>query len=77
MKGTTFNIAEELENYSPVPDKITPLDDREREYIIKVLQFTGGKIYGEDGAAVLLGINPSTLRARMKKLGISSKKMIS
>jgi DNA-binding protein Fis len=31
---------------------------------------TKGKVNGPDGAAFFLGINPSTLRNRMKKLGI-------
>jgi DNA-binding protein Fis len=35
-----------------------------------VLQQTGWRINGDKGAAVILGINPSTLRARIKKLGI-------
>lgn len=44
------------------------------KYITAALQKTGGVIHGASGAASLLGINPSTLRSRMKKLGISSKK---
>jgi DNA-binding protein Fis len=35
-----------------------------------VLLKTQGKVHGPDGAAAVLGINPSTLRNRMKKLGI-------
>jgi len=42
----------------------------EREHILKVLQRTRWKINGEGGAASLLGMNPSTLRFRIKKLGI-------
>jgi len=34
------------------------------------LTATGGIVHGPRGAAALLGINPSTLRSRMKKLGI-------
>jgi transcriptional regulator with GAF, ATPase, and Fis domain len=41
-----------------------------RENILKALERTGGKIYGEDGAAALLGIPPTTLSSRMKSLGI-------
>ena len=44
-------------------------------YITDALQKTGGVIHGANGAARLLGINPSTLRSRMKKLGISYKKV--
>jgi DNA-binding protein Fis len=31
---------------------------------------TGGKIHGPGGAGELLGINPNTLRYKMRKLGI-------
>lgn len=40
-------------------------------YIHQILVTTNGKIYGPGGAAELMGINPSTLRSKMKKLGIS------
>ena len=42
----------------------------EREHILRTAEKTGWKIEGPKGAAQLLGLNPSTLRARMKKLGI-------
>ncbi|MEW6144462.1 MAG: sigma 54-interacting transcriptional regulator [Thermodesulfobacteriota bacterium] len=42
----------------------------ERENILKALVTAHGRIYGEGGAASLLGMNPSTLRSRMKALGI-------
>ena len=42
----------------------------EKEYILKTLRSTGWRISGPRGAAQGLGINPSTLRARIKKLGI-------
>ena len=47
------------------------LDDMERGHIISVLEEAGWVIDGGKGAAALLGLNPSTLRFRMKKLGIS------
>jgi len=40
-------------------------------HITRVLKGTKGKIYGPGGAAELLGINPTTLRSRLDKLGIS------
>jgi formate hydrogenlyase transcriptional activator len=46
------------------------LDQNEYSHISRVLQLTGGKIKGHDGAAELLGINYSTLYSRMRKLGI-------
>ena len=42
----------------------------EHDYILQVLHKTGWRIEGEHGAATLLGLNPSTLRARMRKYGI-------
>lgn len=39
-------------------------------HIIQVLRITGGRVGGNNGAARLLEINPSTLRKKMKKLGI-------
>jgi PAS domain S-box-containing protein len=42
----------------------------ERENILRALNSAGGRIYGGAGAATLLGMNPSTLRSRMKALGI-------
>ncbi|HEX5170142.1 MAG TPA: sigma 54-interacting transcriptional regulator [Cyclobacteriaceae bacterium] len=50
------------------------LEDIEKEHIIKVLDQTDWKIRGEDGAATRLGLNPTTLEARMKKLGIKKQK---
>jgi len=43
----------------------------EKQHILKVLETTGWRISGPKGAATILAINPSTLRFRMKKLGIS------
>ncbi len=47
------------------------LQDVEAGHIRKVLRHAGGKISGKGGAAELLRVNPGTLRARMRKLGIS------
>jgi transcriptional regulator with GAF, ATPase, and Fis domain len=46
------------------------LDKIISQHIRRVLSKTKGKVHGPDGAAAVLGINPSTLRNRMKKLGI-------
>jgi transcriptional regulator with GAF, ATPase, and Fis domain len=46
------------------------LDDIVSRHIRRVLSKTKGRVNGPDGAAAFLGINPSTLRNRMKKLGI-------
>lgn len=46
------------------------LDALQRKHILSVLDVTGWRVSGERGAARLLGIKPTTLMARMKKLGI-------
>ena len=46
------------------------LDDVVRSHIELVLKMANGKVEGPNGAATLLGMNSSTLRNRMKKLGI-------
>ncbi|MHC5056814.1 MAG: helix-turn-helix domain-containing protein [Planctomycetota bacterium] len=43
----------------------------EREHILRVLEETRWRIRGERGAAAMLGLKPTTLHSRMKKLGIS------
>jgi DNA-binding NtrC family response regulator len=52
------------------PMKLRTLDEMERDYIAEVLRSTQGAIAGKGGAAEILGLPPSTLRDRMKKLGI-------
>jgi formate hydrogenlyase transcriptional activator len=46
------------------------LKQRERENLLAVLQKTNWKIKGANGAAELLGVNPSTLITRMHKMGL-------
>jgi PAS domain S-box-containing protein len=51
-------------------DDVKALAELEQGHILRVLQKTGWRIEGQNGAALLLGLNPSTLRARMRKYGI-------
>jgi transcriptional regulator with GAF, ATPase, and Fis domain len=53
---------EELESYN--------LDQATASHIRRVLKITKGRVEGKNGAAELLGINPGTLRGRMRKLSI-------
>ncbi|MBF9235866.1 sigma 54-interacting transcriptional regulator [Hymenobacter sp. BT683] len=53
-------------NFAP----LKTLKEQERDHILAALQRTGGRVSGAQGAALLLDINPKTLEARMKKLGI-------
>jgi len=51
--------------------KIQSLQEVERQHILRVLQETGWRVAGKNGAAKILGLKPTTLEARMKKLGIN------
>ncbi|MCA9811128.1 MAG: sigma 54-interacting transcriptional regulator, partial [Candidatus Dadabacteria bacterium] len=69
-----IQIDESLDMRLDDPDPDAPsagtLEDVERDYILRVLEDKGWVIHGARGAAVVLGMNPHTLRSRMKKLGI-------
>jgi formate hydrogenlyase transcriptional activator len=52
-------------------DVIQPLDEMVAAHMKKALNRSGGRVEGENGAAHILGLHPSTLRGRMRKLGIS------
>lgn len=53
--------------------RIKSMIENERDHIMSALERCHWKIYGHDGAADLLELNPSTLNSRMKKLGIEKK----
>jgi formate hydrogenlyase transcriptional activator len=52
--------------------RVCTLAEAEREHIAEVVEMTNGLIAGKRGAAQVLGVPVSTLRSRMKKLGIKS-----
>ncbi len=52
---------------------VRTMDEAIADHIREVLRRTGGKVRGPGGAAELLQMNPSTLRFRMKKLGIDAR----
>jgi PAS domain S-box-containing protein len=52
-------------------DRVLTIEELEREHIRTVLEQTNWRVSGEKGAASLLGLKPTTLEARMKKLGIA------
>ena len=58
------------EQPTEISDDISTLSDVERNHIIKALETTQWRVSGEMGAAKILNIKPTTLEARMKKLGI-------
>ncbi len=52
------------------PSAIDTLDEAMKKHIAKALRATRGRIEGSRGTAAVLGINPHTLRSRMRKLGL-------
>lgn len=61
---------DETHGLPAVKNNLLTLDEAMSQHINRALQLSGGKISGHYGAAQLLGINPNTLRSRMRKLGI-------
>ena len=53
-----------------LPEMKRHFEKMERDYIIEILEGTKWRIDGPRGAALILGLKPSTLRFQMKKLGI-------
>ena len=69
--GPVLQLADKLEISSPsLSSAMRTLEETERNQILKILSETRWRIEGKGGAAAILGIHPSTLRARMHKLGI-------
>jgi DNA-binding NtrC family response regulator len=74
--GPKLRLADDLLGRRPTApiengnDPLKSLKEIEAEYILRVLELTKQRIDGPKGAAAILKINPSTLRSRMRKLGI-------
>jgi transcriptional regulator with GAF, ATPase, and Fis domain len=50
---------------------VPTMEELERRHVLQVLERTGWRVSGEKGAAKLLGLKPTTLESRMKKLNIA------
>jgi formate hydrogenlyase transcriptional activator len=70
-KGSTLKLDWLNNSSAETPVAAFSIEEVERAHILKVLKDCNGKINGGDGAAIKLGLNPNTLRSRMKKLNIS------
>jgi formate hydrogenlyase transcriptional activator len=69
--GPVLQLADKLGISSPlISSSMRTLEETERNQIQKILSETQWRIEGKVGAAAILGLHPSTLRARMHKLGI-------
>jgi chemotaxis protein methyltransferase CheR len=69
--GPKLHLVDELQK--PHKDLTTAkktLTEVERDYVVRVLEQTNWKVSGQNGAAEILGLDRSTLRARIRKLGI-------
>ena len=70
-QGSVLRIVDRFEQtLDEPPSSVKSLEEVEKEYIVRVLEHTGWRVEGASGAAHLLGLKPSTLRARMAKFGI-------
>jgi transcriptional regulator with GAF, ATPase, and Fis domain len=72
-EGPVLRLADRLEPLHAAGEPEVPLKDLaaiERAHIERVLKETGWRIEGPKGAAEVLQLHPSTLRFRIKKLGI-------
>ena len=68
--GRPASVSDSLVRSSGPATGDDTLQTHERAHILQICRATGWKIKGPDGAARRLGLNPGTLYARMKKLGI-------
>jgi PAS domain S-box-containing protein len=69
--GPKLRLVDELEKpHKDLNKAERTLQDVEREYIIRVLEQAQWKVSGKNSAAEILGLDRSTLRARMRKLDI-------
>jgi transcriptional regulator with GAF, ATPase, and Fis domain len=69
--GPKLRLVDELKRPTKkLSSNFQTLDAVNRDYIIQVLEKTQWKVSGQNGAAELLDLDRSTLRARMRKLGI-------
>jgi len=60
-----------LQTKTEPSSNVITLEEVERNHICKVLEETGWRVSGKFGAAEMLGLKPTTLESRMKKLGIT------
>jgi len=68
LEGPLFPFATAASPSGILPDQ--EMRRRERENLRRALAMCGGRIYGRQGAATLLGIKPTTLASRLKRLHI-------
>jgi chemotaxis protein methyltransferase CheR len=71
--GPKLRLVDELKKpRKDLPTTQKTMEEVERNHIVRVLEQTNWKVSGPNGAAEILGLNRSTLRARMRKLNIKT-----
>jgi transcriptional regulator with GAF, ATPase, and Fis domain len=63
--------AEPGPSLAPAPGRAPTYEEAMRLRVQEALRASGGKIYGADGAAAALGLKPTTLQSKIRKLGIA------
>lgn len=73
LSDSNLLVIPDLENVETLKhkhEKLVTLEEMERNYIVEVLRQCNWRVSGVNGAAAVLDINPQTLYARLRKLGI-------
>jgi formate hydrogenlyase transcriptional activator len=74
-QGSSLQVLDRFDSVrkesEPTGERVQDLILLEQDLIRNALQKTGWRIEGKNGAAQLIGLNPSTLRFRMRKYGIT------
>ncbi len=70
LQNVSYLSALSTESQPEAPGQVKTIAEMEREHILSVLRTCKGRISGPDGAASLLHLPASTLKSKMKKLGI-------
>ncbi|MEW5675641.1 sigma-54-dependent Fis family transcriptional regulator [Flavobacterium enshiense] len=71
IKDVFLPVKENLEGHGQKGTVHKTIHEHEKQYIIDILKSCNGKVFGPNGAAVILGIPHTTLHSKMKKLGIT------
>jgi transcriptional regulator with GAF, ATPase, and Fis domain len=69
--GDDLCVPDAAPSLSPAPARAPTYEEAIRLRIQDALRASGGKIHGADGAAAALGLKPTTLQSKIKKLGIA------
>ena len=76
-RGNALQVLDRFDSFRKNEEQeggdVKALVELEHDHVLRVLRKVGWRIEGKNGAAILLGLNPSTLRARMRKYGIVRK----